>query len=160
SGTTACVAELQVSVSSALCVYLTAPAFCQSPWPSCSTSPFSVNFTSSPSCKDDGSCAASASKYASIVVFSSSRVHAALSASPASLVPSSMVLPASWFVIGLALPPVPAVEPPLPAAGAPPAPTVASAPPLPLVALPDEPAVVPAAAVPPVPAAALVDGCW
>ena len=34
SGTTAWVAELQSSTSSALCVYLTAPAVIHSPWPS------------------------------------------------------------------------------------------------------------------------------
>jgi hypothetical protein len=74
-----------------------------------------------------------------------------------------VVPPASWFVVGLALPPVPvsAIEPPAPAAGVPLVPAIAALPPVPVgVALPDEPAVVPAAAAPPVPSAALADVCW
>ena len=54
SGTTACVAEPQISTSSALCVYFTAPAVFQSPSPSAITLPFSVNFTFAASGSVDG----------------------------------------------------------------------------------------------------------
>ena len=49
SGTTAWVAELQRSTSSALWEYLTAPAVFHSPSPGEITLPFSVNFTPSAS---------------------------------------------------------------------------------------------------------------
>ena len=62
SGTTACVAELQISTSSALCEYFTAPAVRHSPSPSVITLPFSVNFTFAASGSVEELCAASAVK--------------------------------------------------------------------------------------------------
>ncbi len=63
SGTTAWVAELQASTSSALCEYLTAPAVIHSPCcPSVLTTPFSVNFTLAAVGNVAELCAASAVK--------------------------------------------------------------------------------------------------
>ena len=62
SGTTAWVAELQSSTSSALCEYFTAPAVIHSPWPSVITLPFSVNFTLVATGNVAALCVASAEK--------------------------------------------------------------------------------------------------
>ena len=138
-----------LSTSSALCVCLTMPAVRQSP---CARSvmvmPFSVNFTLLASGNVDGLCAASAVKYAVIVLFNRSRVHALLVPPvPPAAVPPPPPRPAA------AEPPLPATfdppAPPPPVETVPPAPpgaTVPAAPPL------EDPPLPPLPAVPPLPA--------